>query len=221
MFQRGDLRARHGAWQLALDDYRAGLKRDPTDVLNWLKAAALYLKLDDLAGYRRHAKAALERFCRTTDPATAERTAKLGLLGPPPAEEIPTLGALTDLAVTAGATSDYLSWFQLARGMALFRDDQFAAATDWLRKVNASHNSHSLCRALAVIFLAMCESRLGEGDQARTSLESARKILDASTPKGDDPGPGWLDLFNCQIALREAEAVVLYDRWFPADPFAN
>ncbi len=41
------------------------------------------------------------------------------------------LTALAELAVTDGAGTTLIPWYQFARGMAAYRDGQFAAA-DWL-----------------------------------------------------------------------------------------
>ena len=95
-FQRGDLLARHGAWQDALADYKAGLEGDPSDTVNWMSAATLYLQLGDLDGYRRNARTMLDRFDGTTEPMTAERTAKIGLLAQPPDDDLARLTGARD-----------------------------------------------------------------------------------------------------------------------------
>jgi hypothetical protein len=40
-------------------------------------------------------------------------------------------------------------------------------------------------------------------------------------PPAADLGAGWHDWLFGQVALREAEALILYDPVFPADPFAQ
>jgi tetratricopeptide (TPR) repeat protein len=201
-FERGNLLAQSGQWKAALDDYREGLARDASDTIPWMGAAALYLQLGDVQGYRRHARAMLEKFAATDDPANAERTAKIGALTAPPPEEATRLTTLADLAVTKGADSPPLPWYQLARGMAAYREDKFQDAANWLQKVRDSTGSTAPCKTAALLFLAMSQSRLEELGKARESLESARGSLKAKTPDS------WHDWLICEIALREAETVI-------------
>ncbi|MGO9917396.1 MAG: protein kinase domain-containing protein [Isosphaeraceae bacterium] len=219
-FERGGLLARRGAWKGALADFREGLARDPSDTQPWMDAATLYLELGDLEGYRRHARAMLDLFGATASPQIAERTAKIGLLTAPPPADRTRLTALAELAVTDGAGTTLIPWYQFARGMAAYRDGQFAPAADWLR---AAHESISAIQFKIAIelFRAMAEARLGQNDSARARLDGARRALLESAPPAADLGAGWHDWLICQIALREAEALILYDPVFPADPFAR
>ena len=218
-FDRGNFLARHGDWRAALAEFREGLARDPTDIIAWMGAATLYIELGDVEGYRRHARAMLDAFGTTANPTTAERTAKIGLLTAPPAEDGARLTALAGRAVTAGAGTPLLPWYQLARGMAAYRDGQFALAADWLRAAQES-NTNIQARPTIELYRAMAEARLGQGHAARTRLAGARRALEEMAPPAADLGPGWHDWLIGQVALREAEALILYDPVFPADPFA-
>ncbi len=122
--------------------------------------------------------------------------------------------------MTDGAGTTLIPWYQFARGMAAYRDGQFAPAADWLR---AAHESISAIQFKIAIelFRAMAEARLGQNDSARARLDGARRALLESAPPAADLGAGWHDWLICQIALREAEALILYDPVFPADPFAR
>jgi WD40 repeat protein/tetratricopeptide (TPR) repeat protein len=64
-------------------------------------------------------------------------------------------------------------------------------------------------------FLAMAHNRLGHHDEARHWLEKLRK----SEPNAD-PGQFWEEM-EIRLLRSEAEAVILYDPIFPADPFAH
>ncbi len=186
-----------------------------------MRAATLFLELGDRDGYRRTARAMLEQFQGSTEPSALERTAKVGLLTAPPDSERARLTSAAIAAVTRGADSSFLPWYQLARGMAAYRDGQFRGAVELLQKVQDSASSAIECKTAALLFLAMSESRLGDVTRARRSLDVARRALEASAPQPDDLGGSWPDWLICQIALREAEAVILYDAVFPADPFAR
>jgi tetratricopeptide (TPR) repeat protein len=64
-------------------------------------------------------------------------------------------------------------------------------------------------------FLAMAHHRLGHRDEARMWLEKLRK----GEPNAD-PGQFWQEM-EIRLLRNEAEAVILYDPIFPADPFAH
>jgi WD40 repeat protein len=202
-FVRGNLLAKNGKWKDALDDLREGLARDESDTTNWMAAAVLYLQLNDEQGYRRHAQAMLEKFAATGNVQAAERTAKVGALAAPSPEEASRLIDLADLAVTKGAASVHLPWFQLARGMAAYRAGQFRDAANWLQKVRDASSSTPECKAAAIAFLAMSQSRLGGLADARASLDVARQLL-----KGKRVGGAWHDWLIGEMALREAETIV-------------
>jgi hypothetical protein len=173
-----------------------------------MDAATLSLQLGDVEGYRRHARGMLDAFGSTDDPMAAERTAKIGLLMAPSPEEAARLTALAELAVTKGADSPVLPWFQLARGMAAYRDGQLAAAADRLQKVRSSTGASVQCETAALLFVAMSHSRLGRLPDARAALETARRSLQVSPRPADEGGEHWHDWLISQIALREAEAVI-------------
>jgi WD40 repeat protein/serine/threonine protein kinase/tetratricopeptide (TPR) repeat protein len=220
-FQRGDLLARSGAWRAALGDYRAALECDPSDTAKWMDAAVLAIQVGDLEGYRRLARAMLDRFEGGDEITAAERTAKIGLVIPPPDADRPRLTALTDRAVTEGANSPLVTWFQLARGMAAFRDSQFRTAVSWLQKVEDSTRSTAECKLTALFFLAMVDARQGNLARARSLLEVGHRTLNSIGRAAAYHGASWHDWLICQFALAEAQATILYDPGFPPDPFAR
>jgi hypothetical protein len=63
-------------------------------------------------------------------------------------------------------------------------------------------------------FLALAHHRLGQHAEAHAWLDRLRTYQ----PDGSD-GAYWNELEIC-LLRREAEAVILYDPIFPADPFA-
>ena len=64
------------------------------------------------------------------------------------------------------------------------------------------------------VFLAMAHHRLGHRDRARRYLERLR-----SRQPSTDPNQFWNEV-EIRLLKSEAEATVLYDPIFPADPFA-
>ena len=63
-------------------------------------------------------------------------------------------------------------------------------------------------------FLAMAHHRLGHRDEARRWLDRLRNRQPST-----DPDQFWKEL-EIRLLHSEAEAVILYDPVFPADPFA-
>ena len=64
------------------------------------------------------------------------------------------------------------------------------------------------------VFLAMAHHRLGHHDEARRWLDRFR-----DRSPNLDPAEFWAEL-EIRLLRTEAEAVVLWDPIFPADPFA-
>ncbi len=64
-------------------------------------------------------------------------------------------------------------------------------------------------------FLAMAHHRLGHRDEARRWLDQLRNHQLSA-----DPAQFWNEL-QIRLLRSEAEAVILYDPIFPADPFAH
>jgi Tetratricopeptide repeat len=65
------------------------------------------------------------------------------------------------------------------------------------------------------VFLAMAHHCLGHHDEARRWLDRLREHKSST-----DLAQSWLEL-EIRLLRSEAEAVILYDPIFPADPFAN
>ena len=63
----------------------------------------------------------------------------------------------------------------------------------------------------------------GRRDEARAALEKASGLYRTNVPQFTAPDPGrlWADILICEILLHEAEALILLDPAFPADPFAR
>jgi hypothetical protein len=73
------------------------------------------------------------------------------------------------------------------------------------------------------LVLAMANERLGHAAQARALLAEVQRLwerIEAAKTDGavSMPTVDWLPV---QVLRREAEAVILYDPVFPADPFAH
>jgi hypothetical protein len=65
--------------------------------------------------------------------------------------------------------------------------------------------------------------RLGRRDEARAAVIKASGLYRSNVQQATalDPGEFWADQLICEVLHREAEALVVYDPAFPANPFAR
>jgi hypothetical protein len=117
------------------------------------------------------------------------------------------------------------------QGAELYRAGRYAEAIEkllryeqWLGGQKGTRTpAETLDDAQARPLLAMAHHRLGQHEEARRWLDRSRdgRPDDANTPRrANDPDAFWEDL-EIRLLVREAEAVILYDSIFPADPFAR
>ena len=97
-------------------------------------------------------------------------------------------------------------------GAALYRAGRFDEAIRRLEESIQLPNSES--RQEYSAFLAMAHHRLGHRDEARHWLDR----LQGYQPDSDR---GFWTELEIRLLRSEAEAVILYDPIFPADPFAH
>jgi hypothetical protein len=75
----------------------------------------------------------------------------------------------------------------------------------------------------------MAHQRLGHEAEARRALDAARSFFDyfgrsdltRDSPRGELMSYGWTEWVIATIVRHEAEALIVYDPIFPADPFAR
>ena len=118
----------------------------------------------------------------------------------------------------------------LSRGVNDYREGRYAGEIRQLTEVTRP-STHPFSRTLARLFLAMAHQRLGQGAEARRELDVVRKGPDVlrhdrnfgvpELASGELMSYGWTELVIATIVLREAEALIVYDPIFPADPFAR
>jgi len=120
---------------------------------------------------------------------------------------------------------------RLHGGIRDYRQGQFTAAVRQLAAVPGL-TKHPLKLTLAQLFLAMAHQRLGQVTEARRELEAARTWHDwlgrihrwevrDSTEGQELMDYRWTERLIVTILRREAEALIVYDPIFPADPFAR
>jgi WD40 repeat protein/tRNA A-37 threonylcarbamoyl transferase component Bud32 len=201
--------AQRGQWREAATELTRVVQLAPEDHYAWYQAAAALAFLGDVDAYRTHRQAMLQRFGDTQSPKIAERTAKVCLLLPASAEERQRLERLAEFAVTRGANTSILPYFQLALALAAYRQENYQAAETWLRQALAGSASWNLT-VPSYLILAMSQHRRGRIQEAQASLTLARRLFDQQAPRSDsDAFTGlWNDGLMCQVLQREAEAVL-------------
>jgi hypothetical protein len=98
-------------------------------------------------------------------------------------------------------------------GAALYRAGRCDEAIRRLEEPIRARHEAGMPRDWA--FLALAHHRLGHRDEARHWLDRLRN----HQPSGADSTPFWEEL-EIRLLRAEAEAVILCDPAFPADPFA-
>ena len=217
---RGEMHGRQGRWREATADHIRALKLDPTVHGTWYRLAPLLLLAGDVAGYREHRRAMLERFQPTKDTddyLTMQRTAKACLLLPTEGDDLRMAGELADTAVQLreAPASPWLDGSKFSKGLADFRRGDFATVVATLRLVATLHPAtdrrYNSAQSYAVLTMAL--HRLGEPTQARESLAKGMQLAAANVPPYDSKfvgavGFNWQNALIAQLLLREAQALL-------------
>jgi hypothetical protein len=104
------------------------------------------------------------------------------------------------------------------RGLAEYRAGKPLQSMDWL----SARRSAGVHLAIpANLVFAMAEQRAGRADQARRLLADAAAALRSGGVGLFGRGESWHDWMACDLLRREAEAKILYDPVFPANPFGR
>ena len=206
---RGTLCAQFAQWTLAASNLTNAIALNPDEHWNWYQLAPLLLETGDTGGYRKHCHAMLARFGTTNDPPIAERTAKACLLLPLDGADLVAAAKLAETAVTLGKDDAWIAYYQSAKGLAEYRQANFAQAIEWTGKALRQPGIYSRdIQAYSVLALAL--HRLNQAGEAREALSKATELARSKLPRLDsgDLGPDWHDWIIAQILLREAKGLV-------------
>jgi tetratricopeptide (TPR) repeat protein len=172
----------------------------------------------DLAGWRKLIGELLDRFGRTNDFNRANDLAWACSLGPDGAADPQTPVRLAELAVRnlrsrSGNDHPDIPNYLNTLAAALYRAGRYEEAIRRLEQAVQARRGARESDDWAQ--LAMAHHRLGHHQQARQWLARLREH-EPST----DPAQYWPEQ-EMRLLRREAEAVILYDPIFPADPFSH
>ncbi len=208
--QRGQNFARLGRFREASADLAKSIQLDPADHWIHLSQAALLAYLDQPEAYQLHCQATLHRFANDKDLTIGERAAKCCLILPSGiSADSKLIGELVDRSLKTGPAQYLLPWFQATKGIYEYRAGRFQQAAGWFA-IARSKLTDDNAAPLAEIFLAMTEHQLGNTSRARAILAETITRMDKDQPRPeiDDLGYYYHDWLICQIALREAQALI-------------
>jgi WD40 repeat protein len=206
---RGEWLARRRLWAEAAVACGEAGRLGPENFADRHHQVLALVAAGDRAGLRRTRADMLNRFGRTTAAGAANEVAWTGAMAVSEGADLGEMVRLAELAVKgAPGNADFLNTL----GAALYRAGRFAEAVRRLDEAVQTRKGKSLEDDW--VFLAMAHHRLGHRDEARRWLDRLRD-------RRPDPAPGafWGEL-QIRLLRAEAEAVVLWDPIFPADPFA-
>jgi eukaryotic-like serine/threonine-protein kinase len=202
--------ARHGEFAEAAADFARAIELRPEHHETWHWQAATLVQGGQLDAYRELRRKSVELFGHTTDPNTAERIAKDYLILPSAELDLETAAKMAETAVSAPTNHPDMTWFQLAKGLAEYRQGRFGSAVEWIQKVLSRQDAVPERDAEAYMVLAMAHYRSGQADEARIALAKGVEIAEKKLPRLDsgDLGDGWLDWIIAHALLREARALI-------------
>jgi WD40 repeat protein/tetratricopeptide (TPR) repeat protein len=236
-YRRGSLYTTLGRWSQAAADLNGAIELTSESWGTSLGLAVIRLLAGDLAGYRALCARLVQRIeSRSSSPAVPIREERIPgaqfiegvveacVYAP---DAIPDVSPLVNIATAAAAKSSSRSDVQwTGDAAALYRAGRYREALNRFEK----SASLSLRPVLDLLFSAMIYSRLGQSTDARRQLEKAREWiaeadkLPTATRQTDSSRPQWQSLLEqhlVRLLRSEAEAVILHDPVFPADPFAR
>jgi len=138
----------------------------------------------------------------TTDPARAERAARISLLSPDSRVDGAALAAL--IKTGHGADSP---WKELLNALAEYPLGHWDAAADWARKARATPGTRDgSARGTAAAVLAMAKHQQQHPEVAAKPLAGEQKAITAKWPQGNDKD--WHDWLIADLLAKEAEALL-------------
>jgi tetratricopeptide (TPR) repeat protein len=209
MRRLADVRARRGQFAEAAADLVGVREVDPENHEVWHQLAALLVASGQVDDYRELCRKSAERFGKTTHPLTAERIAKDCLILPASGADLAVVAKMADIAAAA---TNHLATprFQLAKGLAEYRQGRFASAVDRVNKTLTATGKESGRDVEAYMVLAMAHYQLKQTDKALSAYASGVEIERTDLPKleSGDIGGGWLDWIIAHALMREAKEMI-------------
>jgi tetratricopeptide (TPR) repeat protein len=208
---RGESLAKRQRWTEAASAIGEAVRLKSEDFTYRRCLILTLLAAGDHAGLRQSLTDMLDRFRMTTEPMIANNVALRSVMAVSEEPNLSETVRLAELAVSR-ARENQETFHLKTLGAALYRAGRFEEAVRRLEEGIQKGNGVS---AMADwVFLSMAHHRLGHHDEARRWLDRFRDFSPSPNPYAF-----WNEL-QIRLLRAEAEAVVLWDPIFPADPFA-
>jgi tetratricopeptide (TPR) repeat protein len=208
---RGESLAKRRLWSEAAAAIDEAVRLRPEDLADRHHLILTLLAAGDYTHLHRSRTDILDRFRMTTNPMIANGVARWSVMAVSEEPNFSETVRLAELAVNGA--SEYQKAVPLnTLGAALYRAGRFAEAVRRLDEGILRKEGES--READWVFLSMAHHRLGHHDEARRWLDRFRDRRPNLHPTA------FWDELEIRMLRAEAEAVVLWDPIFPADPFA-
>jgi hypothetical protein len=182
------------------------------------------LWLGRVDAYHRMSRQMSLHFARTTDAREAARVAWIGLLRPEGRADVEQAARLAEHSLEIAPNHAYALF---AGGLADYRRNRHERAVVRLRRCREAMRPvppqyHALVGAWSLLVEAKASARLGR-DDPRETLGQAERLMAGRFDETQSVAAvsGWQNVAIYELLHGEAEALIVFDPIFPADPFAR
>jgi tetratricopeptide (TPR) repeat protein len=212
---RAVARAHLDRWEEAAADFARADALPDVPIRGGSAESLLRWDHGDFTGSRRAASRLLARFEATDDPFTAGQVVRACVRFP---DLIADPSRVVRLARRAVGERFGHPEALAQLGAALVRAGRYEEAVSRLNEAVKLRDGRDAW--FDRLFLALAYWKLDQSDDARKSLAQVKSVdQDPSIPR--EVPPEWEVRLESTLLRREAEALILYDPIFPADPFAR
>jgi serine/threonine protein kinase len=222
----GEWHAIHEQWLAAKDRFclleRAGRSDQPSATsMDSTRQAVAIAASGEKQEYERFCQEAIKTYAGTPDPIVAERTVKNCLLFPDVSQRLlKELAPFGELAKKSLTKTDFTSkhggwqveWRCLSLALWEYRAGHYSDAETWCRQTLWYGEVPQARSSSTRVILAMVLFQTGEVDEAQSTLEQAREVIEAHFRKRIDLGNYqdgfWFDWVLGRILLREATEMI-------------
>jgi len=185
------------------------VEADPKDTIAWLKLASWETWLGLEADYEATRQRVVQQAEGTDVASTAERAARVYCLRPStdPALLAKALG-LAQRGVELGKNDGAFPWYQLALGIAEYRNGQFATAERTLAPVEQAAGGQDYLQGSTRLFRAMSLSRLDRLEEARRLVGQVEAQMPPLPEDESKPIVVIHDNLIWWLAYKEAKALI-------------
>jgi serine/threonine protein kinase len=215
----GHIRAQQNRLQEAATNFAKAAELEPDRFERYQYYVPLLVHNEDHEGYQRARQELIKHFGRTTNPRYAERALKICLITPWPDADFASLDALAETALQTDPRHWAWPYTQFAIGLLEYRRDNYCSAVKHLQQ--AVGRMDRFCEVQVSMVLAMAQHKLGDVEQARSSLASGLKYF--APIRSDEAALLFEALWHDWLIARalQDEATLLIADTRPPDPSGN